>query len=69
MGIEDRMDQNIRETRGHSAPCLSASARNLGMDSVETAGRTLVERNYCLQVTTPRLAAILRSAVGGNAGG
>jgi len=69
MGIEDRMDQNIRETRGHSAPCLSASARNLGMDSVETAGRALVEKSYCLQVTAPRLAAILRSAAGSSAVG
>ncbi len=32
--------------------------------SMGTAGRVLVERNYCLQVTAPRLAAILRDAAG-----
>jgi glycosyltransferase involved in cell wall biosynthesis len=37
--------------------------------SMGTAGRVLVERSYCLQVTAPRLAAILRSAAGGNAVG
>jgi glycosyltransferase involved in cell wall biosynthesis len=32
--------------------------------SMGTAGRALVQRTYCLQVTAPRLAEILRSAAG-----
>jgi glycosyltransferase involved in cell wall biosynthesis len=32
--------------------------------SMGTAGRALVESSYCLQVTAPRLATILRSAAG-----
>jgi len=32
--------------------------------SMGTAGRTLVESSYCLQVTAPRLAVILRNAAG-----
>ena len=37
--------------------------------SMGMAGRALVEKGYCLQVTTPRLAAILRSAAGSSAVG
>ena len=39
MGIEDRMDQNIRETLDDSAPYPSVSAGNLGLNSLETTAR------------------------------